>query len=183
MDTIEYFKRVAKTELRSRRADGQDDLTLMQTQHKVAVDAGFRSWNALRDADEIEGDLAVVMHQHPRLNIIGFGFNQFEPSLAARRRQFPQDRAELRQSAERLTPVCEWLREHVAPRQSVNSSAGSYGIKHMFESEQFYITNGELIAAALIAGYPMREEGGDSPNARFGMSSKSLKMIWRRVYG
>ncbi|WP_228032577.1 hypothetical protein, partial [Mycolicibacterium sp. P9-22] len=47
------------------------------------------------------------------------------------------------------------------------------GDSHLAESSiGHYVTNGQLIAAALIAGYPMREAGG--PNPLFGMRKRDL---------
>jgi hypothetical protein len=43
------------------------------------------------------------------------------------------------------------------------------------------VTNGELIAAAIIAGYPYQREGGGSPNALFGMSSRSITALQQRL--
>ncbi|MGP3636897.1 hypothetical protein ACTU45_26680 [Streptomyces sp. 24-1644] len=43
-----------------------------------------------------------------------------------------------------------------------------------------YVTNGELIAAAIIAGDPHQREGGGSPNALFGMGSRSITALQQR---
>lgn len=183
MDTIEYFKRAAKIELKALRAAGNTDAQLQPVQHQIAVDAGYRSWGALRASDEYERQLAVVMHQHPRLNMVGFGENLFQKDRDVRRQEFEADRAELRGNARRLEPITAWLQEHVEPRKTVNHLAGSYGMKHLFEADKYYIVNGEFVAAALIAGYPMREGGPNSPNATFGMSERSRRTIWRRIHG
>nr|WP_221378305.1 hypothetical protein [Actinoplanes polyasparticus] len=55
-------------------------------------------------------------------------------------------------------------------------ATGSYGMKHVVEDVLGeYVANGELIAAALMAGYPMRYDGG--PSATFGMSRRDVETV------
>lgn len=59
--------------------------------------------------------------------------------------------------AEREAVVLEiaaWLRENVAPIKT--PTVGSYSMKHVVERATEYMTNGERIAAALVAGYPVK---------------------------
>lgn len=52
----------------------------------------------------------------------------------------------------------------------------SYSMKHVAERAIWqYVANGELIAATLMAGYPMSRPHG--PNAPFGMSPRDVNRV------
>lgn len=115
------------------------------------------------------------MQQHPQLNCFGIGV--YEP-----RRKTPEqceaeladERAALVGQEARVLEIAVWLREHVTPIKT--PTVGSYGIKHMVERViGKYVTNGEFIAAALIAGYQFKHTAG--PNMLFGMSARDVKRI------
>lgn len=180
METVRYFKDLAKSQLRVRRSVGDNSLGLQQVQHQVAVSAGYRSWEALLGANERDRQLAVAMDMEPELNRNGFGAGAYGRSLEERRADARAWRVELRSRAERVDEVRQWLVDNIDPRQTINPDVGSYGLKHTAERILGeYVANGELIAAAIIAGYPYRREGGGSPNARFGMSSRSVAALRR----
>ncbi len=182
MDTVRFFKELSKTHLKTLRASGDTALGLQQVQHQVAVDSGYRSWSALLDAEEHDRQLALVMTQEPHLNIFGFGSGSFSKTLEQRDRELVQWRQELRANARHVDEVRDWLVEHVTPRQTLNTEVGSYGLKHFAEDDLGdYVANGELIAAAIIAGYPYRRGGDGSPNAVFGISSRSITALRRRL--
>lgn len=184
MDTVRYFKSLAKSQLKELQSAGDARFGLQQVQHQVAVDAGYRSWDALLDADEPDRQLAMVMNREPRLNRFGFGPGQFARTIQERRAQLAEWRGELRASASHVDEVREWLVLNIEPRQTINADAGSYGLKHLAESDLgAYVANGELIAAAIIAEYAYRSGAADSPNAVFGMSSRSITALRRRVRG
>ena len=64
-----------------------------------------------------------------------------------------------------MLEIAAWLRENIAPIKT--PTVGSYSMKHVVEGATGdYMTNGELIAAALVAGYPVRFVPG--PNRRVG---------------
>jgi hypothetical protein len=70
--------------------------------------------------------------------------------------------------------VAAWLRDNIAPIKT--PSVDSYGMKLVVErAVGEYITNGEFIAAALIAGYGFKS--GDGPNMQFGMSARDVKRV------
>jgi hypothetical protein len=52
-------------------------------------------------------------------------------------------------------------------------------VKHLVEANcgipDHYVANGELIAAALMAGYPMRRD--EDPNPLLGMSQRDLDRL------
>jgi hypothetical protein len=182
MDSVRFFKDRSRAQLKQRRAAGDTQLGLQQVQHQIAVAGGYRSWRALLDADEPDRQLAVVMTLEPDLCINGFGPGHYGGDLEERRANFVRWRTELRAHAERVEVVREWLMQNVEKRSTINSDAGSYGLKHMAEKDlNDYISNGELIAAAIIAGYSYRRGADNSPNAAFGMSSRSITGVRSRV--
>lgn len=184
MDTVRYFKTLSKSQLKDLREIGDSALGLQQVQHEVAVDAGYRSWGALLSADDFDRQLAGAMHQEPQLNANGFGAGMYSRSAQERREQFAMWRAQLRGSAARIDEIREWLLQHVEPRQSINTNASSYHLKHLAEEDLgSYVSNGELIAAAIIAGYSYRRGADGSPNATFGMSARSISELRRRLRG
>ncbi|HEY0637619.1 MAG TPA: hypothetical protein VGD67_08225 [Pseudonocardiaceae bacterium] len=116
--------------------------------------------------------LREVMDVHPQLNSHGFGvFNGQGMTAEQRREKLSQGRDELRSSEGLVLRVRDWLRVSIAPIKT--PTVGSYGMKHVVEKAiGQYITNGELITAALMAGYPMGRPHG--PNVDFGMSKRDV---------
>lgn len=177
MDTVRYFKDLSKTRLKALRAAGEA-MALQRVQHDVAVEAGYRSWDDLLHADDIDRQLAVVMTMEPSLNFNGFGPGSFAKSIEERKRNFADWRAELRRRAQHVDEVRLWLLANVVPRATRNPDAYSYRLKHLAEEGLGgYVANGEVIAAAIIAGYAYKPDGNDSPNATFAMSSKSINSL------
>lgn len=180
VDTIRYFKDHSKATLRSVQAEGSTQ-TLQQVQHQVAVRAGFASWSALCTASEHERRLAVVMLEHPRLNYTGLGMAFVVTTPREQQmQQYKAHRQTLRSAADRVEHLRSWLVQTFEPRKTVYDGAGSYGLKHIAEEvlrEPMggHVSNGELIAAALIAGYPHEQRPGDEPNVWFGMRAASVK--------
>ncbi len=70
--------------------------------------------------------------------------------------------------------IVAWLHDNITPIKTPTFS--SYGLKHVLERSLggWYVTNGEFIAAALIAGYPYKH---DAPNPLFGMSARDIKRL------
>ena len=73
---------------------------------------------------------------------------------------------------------CEWL-HGCKQRKTINTSFNSYSYKHMVEawakrngSDDYYVSNGAFIAAAIHMGYHWKLEF-DSPNVMFNISAKS----------
>ncbi|MDE8649480.1 hypothetical protein PXH69_31380 [Rhodococcus qingshengii] len=181
MDTVRYFRDHAKAQLREHRAGLGSSLGLQQVQHQVAVDADYRSWGELLDADQSDRRLAALMVSEPYLNLNGFGQGTYTGSPQERREQFQQWRTQLRRS-ESVEMLCRWLMDNFEPRKTINEQANSYTLKHLAEEDLgIYVANGELIAAALIVEYPYRKCSSTSPNADFGMSSRSITAIRRRL--
>jgi hypothetical protein len=69
--------------------------------------------------------------------------------------------------------TAEWLRENITPIKTPTFS--SYTVKHVMQRVTgVYVTNGEFIAAALVAGYTFKY---DQPNVLFGMSARDLRRM------
>ena len=116
--------------------------------------------------------LDEVMEREPMLNDFGFG-GRF--GLAD---ELERLREQLRRHEPLIIEVRDWLLENVQPTK--RPTQGSYGLKHLVEEAiGEYVSNGELIAAALMAGYPMRYRSG--PNATFAMSRRDLNRLQRRA--
>jgi hypothetical protein len=113
-----------------------------------------------------------VVEAEPRLSSNGMGLSQGNAAtLDERRAQFDDHRRSLRNSAPMVVRVYLWLDANIGKIKT--PSRGSYGMKHVVENSLGeYVSNGELIAAALMAGYSMRDGGGLNP--RFGMRKRDV---------
>src|SRR5271170_5069678 len=87
---------------------------------------------------------------------------------------------ELFADEEKAKIVAQWLIENFEISSNVRrwTGTGSYGWKHIAEnvlrkSVNGYVCNGTFIAAAIMADIPIRPYK-DSPNARIGITEKSL---------
>jgi hypothetical protein len=145
--------------------------------------ANYSSKREIRTAMEVTGRPYVeiarladafsqVLNDQPWLSRNGMGLSRtsgatVEEQMAA----FVQYRHELRDSLATVAEVYFWLNANI--RAIRTPTRGSYGLKHVAERAiGHYVSNGELIAAALIAGYPMREQR--SLNPLFGMRKIDL---------
>lgn len=162
-------------------AEIASDFGLMRAQHVVAVEHGFRSWDALLAASPVEARLAITMERIPELNDFGIGLYGEHHKKPKDEQQaiYEKNRKVLRSAVEPVRRTVDWLRQNVEPVKTINSKRSSYGLKHIAEQDVGYITNGVFIAAAIIAGYGYKIDPG-SPNVPFAMSEKSLKQIVRR---
>lgn len=120
--------------------------------------------------------LGAIMTQEPTLTRFGFGVYD-GTSKADRDAKLTQGRAELREQSGRVEEICEWIRLHLRPIQSINSHRSSYGLKHIVEHDIEYVANGEFIAAMLMCGYRYTKDG---PNAWFNVSEKAVKAVTQR---
>lgn len=178
MDTVRFFKEHAKAELRAARLvdSTTEPHTLQRMQHHVAVLAGYGSWGDLLAADDNDRQLAAVMTYVPSLTDIGIGGSSFARTSAERRESFRLGRNRLRGMPNQVAEVRAWLEGHITPIRTINPRAHSYMGKHLAEDAiGRYVSNGEFIAAAVIAGYPYRVERDGGPNAYFGMSNRDLR--------
>lgn len=118
--------------------------------------------------------LAEIMEQHRLLSYFGFGvFPSIGQTYAQYRVELAAERARLAEHEESVQEIAIWLHDNVRP--IMKPTIGSYTMKHVVENAiGRHVSNGELIAAALIAGYPYR---GDHPNADFGMSARDVDRL------
>ena len=120
--------------------------------------------------------LDEVMAQHPLLGTFGIGvFDRGRKTLEQRRAELAVNRETLTGNETKVLQTVAWLRENVTPIKK--PTFNSYWLKHVMERVAgVYVTNGEFIAAALIAGYPHRYA---QPNMLFGMSARDIKRLER----
>lgn len=113
-----------------------------------------------------------ILDEQPRLTSFGMGiFRRRTDTAEQRAEEFDKERTHLRNSLPIVITVALWLTANIGMIKT--PTRGSYGLKHLAEkSIDHYVTNGQLIAAALVAGYPMRDAGG--PNPLFGMRKRDL---------
>jgi hypothetical protein len=188
-DTVRFFKDHTKTQFKAARTgdalammrlgvttDMVAALTLQQAQHHVAVQAGYRSWGVLLTAAEHDRQLAMVMTIEPHLTQFGIGGGAFSRSAAERRETLRMGRDNLRQAADGVAEVTGWLIGNITPIRTINRNAHSYMGKHLVEDTiGRYVSNGEFIAAAIIAGYPYKKDRDGGLNVIFGMSNRDLR--------
>ena len=118
-----------------------------------------------------------ILDTHPRLTDYGLG-TYWRPNTTAQERkaELDQGRESLRKALPDIVAAHDWLVANIAKTKTPpHNGLGSYTVKHIAERALGrYISNGQLIAAALLAGYPMRQHH-DSPNPTFAMSQRALK--------
>jgi hypothetical protein len=120
--------------------------------------------------------LEAIMAQEPTLSRFGFGVYD-SVSSADREAKLAESRQQLRDHAERVNEICEWIWLHLRPTTRINQNRSSYGLKHIVEHDLAYVANGEFIAAMLMRGYRYAKIG---PNARFNVSENTIKAVTQR---
>lgn len=119
--------------------------------------------------------LVDVMEQHPLLNSHGIGvFDTYRTTPEQREADLAAGRRELVDREAMVMTAAAWLRDNITPTQT--ATVGSYHMKHVVERALGeYVSNGELIAAALVAGYSFKHTEG--PNLELGMSARDVKRV------
>lgn len=64
-----------------------------------------------------------------------------------------------------------WINKNFIYTNTFNTKRSSYYIKHLFEKENFYVTNGQFKGAMLKAGFKVKNP--DSDNWYFNISMRS----------
>jgi hypothetical protein len=119
-----------------------------------------------------------VLHAHPRLTAYGMGIFDRPAAPQQRRAEFDRERQHLRDEFVTVARVYFWLSAEVGMIKT--PTQGSYRLKHVAEEAiGVYVANGEFIAAALTAGYPMREL--DGPNPLFGVRKRDVEAAIARA--
>lgn len=110
--------------------------------------------------------LKQVLAEHPQLSDFGFGRPNFKCDdfdMAEQRRSLRSRLGQVRAAHDYLTGLRRTTADDDLPT--------SYGLKHEAEHEIGYTTNGAFIAAAIIAGVPMKKRPG-SPNPLLGVTTR-----------
>jgi hypothetical protein len=143
--------------------------------------ASTRTRNAPSEARAAQGkpvsvvSLDEVIEQHAHLGRFGFGVPDAHRKTPEERRQaLEAGREELRRQQVHIVRVRDWLLANITPIKT--PTVGSYHMKHVVEDAfGSYVANGELIAAALMAGYPVGRRYG--PNVALGMSKRDVDRV------
>lgn len=156
------------------------ELRLQRAQHIIAAESGFSSWGEMRKSRNASVGLAAAMIEFPTLTPEGIRLAnpQRFKSRNERRAALVERRKELRQSVDDVEWAVDWLKKFIDPIGSKNRSTSSYGLKHIAESQSpnRYLSNGVMIAAAVIAGFEAFPEA-ESLNLWFNMSECSIARL------
>ena len=123
-------------------------------------------------------DLEQILADHPTL--CDFGFQSFEFNHRRMHRltdaefakQLESERADLRSHLDQVNVCLQWLKG-VERRKTITTKRSSYGLKHCVErSVGGYVSNGAFIAAAIFAGFKMKQ---CEPNAFFNVAEKTIR--------
>lgn len=151
----------------------------------VATDHDFKDWAELKRQKPAVLRLAIVMAQIPELS--DYAYVGHFPSVPHETREetLQRLRQQLRASAKQVDEAAAWLKKHVAADSETNLDANTfYGMKHALEDAVGYLTNGVLVAAALVAGYRY-EIGEDTGRVYFAISdstvTQAIDQYWKRA--
>lgn len=103
--------------------------------------------------------IQATLNEHPELNLGGYG----RPHYAGPR-PLPKIGPD---NYTTILLVAAWLTHTFEPARNLNRDFSSYALKHRAERALgrhvgFYVSNGEFICAALVAGFRM-EQGAYNP--------------------
>lgn len=119
-----------------------------------------RQWTS----GELENEIGRVLAEHATLTIDGF-----ENPVSVDDPKFVARREELRHDPGLIAAVHDWINQF-AKIQAMNRSRTSYGLKHAAEQAlSRYVAPGQLIAAALLAGFQFEHVG---PNVWLNISKR-----------
>ncbi|MBM9622227.1 hypothetical protein ACFQ60_15290 [Streptomyces zhihengii] len=115
-----------------------------------------------------QSDLDQLMTAHPTLTSEGYGRSTLVPADKE-----PDLRADLASDLTSVQQAADWIGELGWTSATSDDSPSSYHLKHvMEEATGRYVTNGALIAAALLVGVPVKLDGLNPP---IGVSPQSLR--------
>ena len=75
---------------------------------------------------------------------------------------------------EEQATLLDWCKQ-LEKQEKINKKHTSYGLKHIFEKNNFYITNGAFKGAMLQTGFKVADE--KALNWTFNICGKSLKKV------
>jgi hypothetical protein len=163
--------------------------TLMNFYHVIAREACFNNWNELVASNNEQLSVAKILYQNQTLNGNGIRFNWqrlTKLSLVEQKKERWNYRREILEKYVFLYSLSAFLRQNITQINTLNRFRSSYKIKHMVERsmEQYgfienYVSNGELIVAATLAGFSWKPCTSDYQglSVYLNMSQKSLKLL------
>lgn len=80
---------------------------------------------------------------------------------------------------EQQVKLLDWC-QRLAKRQRINRGRTSYGLKHIFGHDGFYVYNGAFKGAMLLAGF--KADGLEYTNWWFNVSERSVQTIIKRNF-
>lgn len=125
-------------------------------------------------------DIQGVIDRFPDLTGYGFGLYRdgVRRSPADVQAKILLEQQDLLTRIDGIAAAVRWL-SAMTKTKHVNTRYGSYGLKHTMEHDTgVYVSNGEFIVAAILAGFDCKPEG---LNAVFNISSKSVKAADLRI--
>lgn len=142
------------------------DLSLMNFQHIIAKEAGFNNWNELRSANENQLKVAQILYKYQTINGSGYRFNYQElgrKSASEQKEYMIAMRKELLDNSDFIIVLSHFLELNIQKTSTVRNAYSSYKIKHIIERSlksfginENYVSNGELIVAAIVSGFNFR---------------------------
>jgi hypothetical protein len=75
----------------------------------------------------------------------------------------------------KIEKVSKYLAKNIRKRATINKNYTSYGLKHIIEYDLGYVSNGEIILSALLAGFRM--DNTSSVNPCFNVNTTDVKFI------
>lgn len=167
----------------------KDNPSLMNFQHIIAKEATFNNWNELISANEQELAVAKVLYSYPTMCNDGlclFKDITTKNSVNEQKNKLTQGRRGLLTRSDIIVKVSDILKKYIEYTKTIRSDYNSYKIKHFIEQslyafgiDECYLSNGELIVAAIVAGFNFRpcSQEAYSLNAYFNMQKKSLEKL------
>lgn len=76
---------------------------------------------------------------------------------------------------DKIPKIASYLINNIRTRKTINKNYSSYTLKHVIENDIGYITNGEFIMAALVAGFTMSSVNMMNPS--FNMDNRDITFI------
>ena len=124
----------------------------------------------------MEKKVIKILEKYPDLNPSGMGlFYVGHLSKSDQMDKLYDGRKAIIRRSEIVKSIVLWLDQFIVPTKTINKKRTSYNMKHIVEYYIGYISNGEFIVAALLAGFKPQFLNSD-PNVQFAMSEKSWKL-------
>lgn len=166
----------------------KENPTLMNFHHVIAREACFENWNTLIKASSSQLSIAKVLYENPTLNFNGIQFDfseMIKKSKMEKIKFINEQRKRLLNNADFIMQLSQFLQDNIERTATIRSYFSSYNIKHIIERSlskygfyEDYVSNGELITAAILAGFKFSQNSQHSGfNVYFNMSQKSLKRM------